>query len=391
MECLKCKSSNPESKKYCGDCGALLDPSVGMVEAYLDTNLRPQLQSILKEHYKDSKLVEMEITESVVTKLSSWGKHLAYFVGIPLGALLFVLGVLGIKSYADFVGIINTAKRDTEQTLEKAKQEGDSLMGEYEKLRAQLADVRNLANEVETLTTKVENIENKIGIESSANLTPELKKNLESSFSVFIQYLERLGFKHRGRPVRVQVSDKLGENAMYIPNENRILIAPPFSGDKQVAYYTYTVYALSSIHGNGAGLVSLSSGLSDYFACSFSNNPLIGEIAVKELQKKHGNESYNKPYFRNLENSRRFEGADMNSIDGGEIWGGAFWEIRKLLGQEKADKLLFSAWSAMGRSDLRGNGNIKYVSKLIETNQSLHGDEHSGELRSIFERRGLRF
>lgn len=74
MECFKCQSSNPEGKKFCGDCGALLDSNLGAVESYLQDNLPLRLQEIIKHQYKDSKLVEMEVTEAVANRFSNWGK-----------------------------------------------------------------------------------------------------------------------------------------------------------------------------------------------------------------------------------------------------------------------------------------------------------------------------
>lgn len=310
--------------------------------------------------------------------------------------MLFLLGAQGIKSYADFIAKVDTAKKDTEQRLENAKKEGDSLMGEYEKLRAQLDEVRTLSGEVEKLSDKVENIENEIGIEQTGNLTPELKKDLESSFSTFIRYLERLGYKHKGGRVRVQVMEEADDNAYYVSNQNLIQIGPALSGDKQVTYHTYTIYALSSINEKAANnilLQSTVSGLADYFACSFSNNPRLGEISAKEINKRKGTDIYKEGYFRNLENNLNFENINnMNPVQAGEIWGGAFWEIRQLYGQEKADKLLFSAWSAMKNLDTdKTDGSIKFVNKLIEINKSTNGNEQSEQLRSIFERRGFKF
>jgi len=49
MECFKCKSINPENQSYCGNCGTFLDPSISIVDAYLQTNLCLQMEVILKE------------------------------------------------------------------------------------------------------------------------------------------------------------------------------------------------------------------------------------------------------------------------------------------------------------------------------------------------------
>ncbi len=97
MECPKCKAPSPDGKKYCGECGAQLRKTGDLSNA----DLRQEIQTILKEEFKDQKLVEVEVTEAVVTKLTDWAKLLAYFAGIPIAALLLVLGALGAKKYTD--------------------------------------------------------------------------------------------------------------------------------------------------------------------------------------------------------------------------------------------------------------------------------------------------
>src|SRR5262249_33911530 len=109
----------------------------------------------LKERFKDSKIVEFDIIESIITKISNWGKLLAYFIAVPLGLLAILLGAIGIKTYSDFMGLVNTAKEQAIKNIDKAKHDIDSLSREYENLKTQLAGVNNLADEVRGLTTTV--------------------------------------------------------------------------------------------------------------------------------------------------------------------------------------------------------------------------------------------
>jgi hypothetical protein len=66
VECLRCKSANPEGQHYCGNCGTLLDPALGPLRDALEASLRSQLTS-LAERWKDQKVVEEE-TEKAIRK-----------------------------------------------------------------------------------------------------------------------------------------------------------------------------------------------------------------------------------------------------------------------------------------------------------------------------------
>lgn len=417
MECLKCKSPNPDGKKFCGDCGTSLDPTAGDIDAYLESNLGPRVQALIKEQYKDQKLVEIDVTEAVVTKLSGWAKLLGFFVGIPLTLLALVLGFLGIKTYSDFSGLVNSGKQEISQTFQierqKAQQQADvftqqagvfkadsdqlaqkseELKSKYKQLENQLTGVDALAQNVKALTVKVERIEEKIGFEPSAALTPGIRSSLEDSFASFSSYLANLGFRPKKGRVRVAIDPKYDQNAMYISAENRIIIGPSMSRERQAVYYIYAVHALggSGVTGSSQASSALQSGLADYLACSFSNNPLLGEEYAKAVGGKVPGSG--KPYLRNLKNNRMFsKSKEIEIHDEGEVWGGAFWELRDQIGQRAADRLLFSTWSALRPQELSDNNvAISFVKKLLDIDSSSEGGKHANQIRSVFERRGLR-
>ena len=97
MNCNNCKAANPEGKKYCGDCGAALDLSAVAKDAD-----ESAVQQQIRVQAKDQKLVEVELIEAVVNRLSNWAKLFGFFVGIPVALFLALLGLLGYKTYSDF-------------------------------------------------------------------------------------------------------------------------------------------------------------------------------------------------------------------------------------------------------------------------------------------------
>jgi energy-coupling factor transporter ATP-binding protein EcfA2 len=242
-----------------------------------------------------------------------------------------------------------------------------------------------------TGTTSVESIPDSILFERSAALTPILQRRLQSSLIDFQKYFQELGYTSKsGRiSVRIDPSPKGKTPNAYYLHSGIIVVDEPLANDPDVVFREYSHHALISTIAFARTFDAIESGLADYFPCSFSDNPLLGERAILVFREMFG-EAFNKAAIRNLATQRTFsELSDSEkkvSQVTGEIWGAAFWEIRELLGKGMADKLLFSAWSALQPSDGQGDVAMNFVAKLLETEENLAEGE---QIRVIFERREL--
>jgi hypothetical protein len=176
-------------------------------------------------------------------------------------------------------------------------------------------------------------------------------------------------------------------NAWYDGKD--IFINPQFSGDVDVPRREYTQHVLSQNTLTNAGSQNqlrqhIESALADYFPCSFADRPIFGEIvaAVFNLPK---------PYVRNLNNSRRFdEEPDSRgsvTLDRGEVWGGAFWEIRSVLGRDVADRLLARAWQSMAWPIAEQGTAGKFIDALLVNAGEFASDRQVAEVRKIFRQR----
>jgi hypothetical protein len=247
-----------------------------------------------------------------------------------------------------------------------------------------------LESQVKTLVQEVKIIREEIEVEPSGHLTTESHRSLASALSSFQAYLQALGYKASGGRVRVRVEPRL-KDAYYDGSENRIVLGPTLAPDKDVAFREYAHHALiSQAKATEASWdwdsvrASIESGLADYFACSFGDDPLVAQVWARSSQ--------NKPYIRNLDNRRAFDDLppDAGRKDVGEVWGGAFWELRTLLGPAVADKLLFSTWAALEPSETQGDGAVHFAEKLLTMLATVEMEAHVDRVGSIFERRGLR-
>jgi hypothetical protein len=104
------------------------NPVAAGTEAQTDPNLQQRVQAIVKEQYKDQKMVELETSEAVVTKVMDWAKTFGLVLGIPLAALGAALAFLGIKTVADLRTLAANARTDFAKTIESVKS-GAALFG----------------------------------------------------------------------------------------------------------------------------------------------------------------------------------------------------------------------------------------------------------------------
>ena len=106
-----------------------------------------------------------------------------------------------------------------------------------------------------------------------------------------------------------------------------------FAKSSDVVYHEYTHNVIFHIYSGWIGLSgqagAMNEGLSDYYACSINNDPILGESV--EL-------------FRDLSNSLSYiEGLGIHR--NGKVIGGAIWDMRQSpgIGVTLADELLFGA------------------------------------------------
>ncbi|MCP4406058.1 MAG: hypothetical protein GY801_53290 [bacterium] len=411
MECLRCNVSNPEGQKYCGNCGMNLDPTLGPLKDFLESNLQQEVQAVLKEQIKDQKVLEVETAQAIVSKLSDWAKLFAYCVGIPLTLLLIVLGVLGIKTYTDISKAADKAEKTITQRVSEVLQKSQKFNDESARLQeaqqklqeqqvaltSQIAAIEaEFRTQIDTVETQVDELEKRvIRFESSSALTPEIQGRLESISSSYHQYLVKIGFKFDGDKIEVHIDPDLKDNSYYSPFENRLVMGPLWAEDVDVFAREYTHYALALQVDEASSLpyiwFSVESALADYFACSFSNDPMLAETFVSMYRKVYGEGIFTKPYIRDLSKDRSLDDVPPDDTHTtGEVLGGAFWEVRQLMGPGIVDKLLLSTWIALIPSYNGDDPITDFMRSFLEKAETVESGKYSDKIREIFEHRGVK-
>ena len=439
MDCFLCKTANPEGQKYCGNCGAPLSSDLDPLGESYEPIIQQHVTTALREQLVDRELVELRACQDILTRVQQWARLLGFFVGIPVALLMFILAFWGIRTFSDFsnkvdevelqieeqiIQEIQEANQDIQQanqdiivaresisrTLQRAAsleqqialhQENISATAKIAELQIEQVAVdvqRNVSTTIQRADENVAKLEQRVDevekqvvrFEESIALTPEIKKSVVDTISSYQDYWERIGFSVEGE-VNVLVEVSPGR-AYYDPAENLMVISSSVISDTDVILREYTHFILASAVDEDVDLLSkrlgtaLESGLADYFPSSFSSDPRIGEIFGKQVTGR--------PYIRNLDNDRKFTEVSLSSNRGGEewemgeIWGGAFWEMRQRIGQATTDDLIFAAWQALDPSDNTDQLPANFVRRLLEVGESLEG-ANTDQIREIFEGREL--
>src|SRR5215469_16479938 len=213
--------------------------------------------------------------------------------------------------------------------------------------------VREQTEKVETLTSKVKEIEEKITFEPTTALTPELEQELNSALFSFRTYLQELGLEPKESEVKVRILPKVRGRAFYVVSAHEIVIAEDLVRKEYAALYQYTYHALlpEDIPDISATYGEIVAGLALYFACSFNKSPLflpkVVQASPKQLDRwdlsRHKKFQKVQPSGGMLDHP--IERNPWIETFEGDVWAAAFWQIRTLLDQGPADKLLFAAWS----------------------------------------------
>ncbi len=124
MNCNECKATNPEESPYCNQCGTVLGRT---------------LEETIQKKLRDRKAIELDITESVTSRLMKWTGWITK-TGLVIVALF---GLLLGKSYYDIHAQVKageteiaTAVADGKKEIEALKQETTGLKDEVKQVRS---------------------------------------------------------------------------------------------------------------------------------------------------------------------------------------------------------------------------------------------------------------
>ena len=256
--------------------------------------------------------------------------------------------------------------------------------------------------QVDRLADRVEHVEQFV----FSGGTPRQQAELNQALIDFDGYMRRLGYRDDRPLPKVQVgpsgtgrtSDYDEYNAYYSGAENLIVVGAALADDPDVVLREYCHHLLQGLMpqdpaGGGweetgtdamvQGSTSIHSALADYFPCSFQGDPCFGRAAAQVYRSVFA--EFTHECVRNLSNDR--DVASLGSVttphQAGEVWAGAFWQLRETAGAAVIDRALLDA--CRGVVPWPGPAAGPFVDRLVDA----LGAQADGGVRAVFSRRGL--
>jgi len=237
--------------------------------------------------------------------------------------------------------------------------------------------IKNLRKEAGDSTLPMLPLPERFTPMGSSSLTPELHKELQSTLESFEDYLIRSGF-HIGKGevhftiIEGTIIKRDGREfaSLYNPDTNTMQVASAYKDDTDLIMHEYMrhildVYTHVPYSATESPLwvgYAIASALADYFPCSFNNKPVLASKSGLAI---------------NLINKHTFDRISLEEVftsyEPELPWGGAFWELRQVLGQAKTDQLLSSIWASWYPSDPQRNIAGDFVQAIMKADESAGG------------------
>jgi Zn-dependent metalloprotease len=177
------------------------------------------------------------------------------------------------------------------------------------------------------------------------------------------------------------------DNAFYDPATNGLYFGDgggptrinDLAREAAVIYHEYTHYVLDHInkHLKGSEADALHEGYADYFGCSKTGDPQIGEwvMAPQGL-----------PHLRDLTTGKRYpEHIRGEAHADGEIWGGTCWAIRESVGKRTADTLIYESMHFLPEFAHFSDA----VLGIFQADKNIYSGRHLKSMEQIVRNRGF--
>lgn len=204
--------------------------------------------------------------------------------------------------------------------------------------------------------------------------------------SIHDYYKNVLGHDKLDKPMKaiVHLGDNY-DNAYFSPWQQSFAFGDgnkfnDLAKEASVAYHEYSHAVLNSItylaYSGESGAIN--EGQADYFACTVTNDSKLGEYVCAKMGK---------PFLRNVENDLHYPEDIHGEVHAdGKIWGAVLWDIRKAIGAEVADQLIYkSHYYLNGSRPTFMDG----YNALVTADNNLFEGAHLAQLEEIFNKRGI--
>lgn len=215
------------------------------------------------------------------------------------------------------------------------------------------------------------------------------------------RYLEALGYSGPRRifnaPVRANVNGTRDDNSWYSPTERLLTFGTGYIDDAEDAETILHEFghaiqdAICPDFGQSKEAAAMGEGFGDYFAasrCESKKPARYGATVMSWDGLLLGLEGrLDPPCLRRLDSRLTYADFDPkgDEHDNGQIWSATLWEVRKLLGPEKADRIILESHFQLDGFTTFARG----ARAILDADRNLEDGRHVAALENIFRRRKI--
>ncbi len=168
MNCIECKTTNPDGNLFCGQCGAELGRT-------LDETVR-------KKGFRDRQATEMEITDAVASRMMKWVGWIGGIAALIVASFGFALGLI----YHDTRAALDVGKTHIETAVAEGKSNINTAVSGVTK---EISTIKETADDLDKQVTQL-----KLHISSYKEVNSEIEK-LQKQFHGQMEDLSKLDLK----------------------------------------------------------------------------------------------------------------------------------------------------------------------------------------------------
>jgi hypothetical protein len=363
------------------------------------TSIKSAVDRYLAERIKDKDVVEIELASKIADRLYGWTKLFGFFVAIPVAVIIFGLGAFGITKVADLRNYANQAAAKLQKAVDTATMGADKVLAEFKKqTELKLAE---LQSQSDALQSQVKNLE-KCVYGNPVAMGEASKSNLEAKLTEFEKHMEKVGYRPDGSKVAVEIAgpeDTSGAFAYYDPAKARIVLSQCAAGEVGIVFREFGHHILirglsfDYLNKHNMVLAAIETGLVSYFACSYQNDPMLARAQTRSDGQKDtggGRAMIDLENGKSLSSAASIKETDYGAMyDIGDAWGGVFWDIRKSIGADLADQIIFAAWRSLPPPDKNPSYATEMERRILSQVRTKMGEEKERGIRELFVKRGL--
>lgn len=199
-------------------------------------------------------------------------------------------------------------------------------------------------------------------------------------------FFSAMGYTKLDRPLKVMVHNETKyDSAFYSPKNDIICLGDgnrcnDFAKEDSIFYHEYAHAVLQQIivlnYKDESG--ALNEGQADYFACSLSNDSKVGDYVESKTYPS---------CIRNIDNKTHYPESNYGGVHiACFVWGASLWDLRKALGPQAADRLIFKSHYYLKTADCKFYDGYQAI---LAADRDLNGSANAKLITRIFTDRGI--